>query len=84
MILIPGLLLDEEAEACDPSMYDPVLFSPVNSQPGSPSRAAFALSAGDRDKVRVFPVKRHRTRRVGTRRLRVSAVCKGIDTVRMS
>jgi hypothetical protein len=41
---------DEEADACDPSMYDPGLFSPPNSQPSSPQRAEFAQS-GDRDKV---------------------------------
>lgn len=40
----------EEAEACDPSMYDPFLFPP--SQPASPTRPVFSLP-GDRRKVSI-------------------------------
>lgn len=42
--------LDEEMEACDPSIYDPTLFTPANSQPASPMQRSFGLSV-DRDKV---------------------------------
>lgn len=45
-----SLTEEEEAEACDPCLYDPSLFSPVSSHPTSPLQSTFSHYSG-RDKV---------------------------------